>query len=75
MAVVGQPFCFILVDIRLYFKKYWSVLLFNSTCSFIWWNEICSSKTGPIDISRILFAFEPYPLGAQQRISKDFDFQ
>ena len=58
MAVVGQLFCFILVDICLYFKIYWSVLLFNSPYSFIWWNEICSSKIESIDISRILFAVE-----------------
>ena len=33
-------------------------LLFISTYSFIWWNEICSSKIGLISISRILFAVE-----------------
>ena len=26
--------------------------------SFMWWNEICSSKNGPINIWRILFAVE-----------------
>ena len=77
MSVVGQPFCFefILVDICLHFKTYWSVLLFHSTYSFIWWNEICSSKIGPINISQILFAVEPGPPGVLQRISQDFDFQ
>ena len=60
MAFVGQPFCRILVDICLYFKTYWSILLFISTYSFIWRNEICSSKKiGMISISRILFAIKP----------------
>ena len=37
-----------------------------STCSFMWWNEICSSKFEPINIWRILFAVE---LGLSHRKS------
>ena len=36
------------------------------TYSVMWWNEICSSKIGPINIWRILFAVE---LGQSQRKS------
>ena len=40
------------------YKTYWRALLFISTFRLIWWNEICSSKIRPINISRILFAVE-----------------
>ena len=68
MAVVGQTLCCILLDICFYFKTYWSVLLFISTYSFVGWNEICNSKIGPINISRILFAVEP----DQRKSSTDY---
>ena len=75
VVVVGQPFCFNFSGHFLTFQDIVEHLMLNSTNTFTWWNEICSSKIGSIDISRILFAAEPDPLGACQRISKDFDFQ
>ena len=42
------------------------MLFIISTYSFMWWNEICITKIGPINIWRILFSVE---LGQSQRKS------
>ena len=73
MAIVGQPqplICCINFSGHLLmsrdYKKCWTVLLCISTYSFIWWNDICSSKIGPTHISRtqrhLVFVFQSWKM-------------